>query len=123
KPAIALCVIKNEFPPLAVSFASALQYALYFEGRDLCDDEAYRHLLDDYPIPAELFYKKLHSEEYREKAHYEFALCKQLEVSGFPAVLLQITEKKLYVLANGYTDYVNLRARLENVLKESGISG
>jgi putative protein-disulfide isomerase len=122
KPAIALCVIRDEHPRLAVSFASALQYTLHFEGRDLCDDEAYRHLLDEYQIPAELFYKKLHSAEYREKAYYEFALCKQLKVSGFPAVFLQITEKKLYVLANGYTDYVTLKTRLENVLKESGIS-
>jgi putative protein-disulfide isomerase len=115
-------VIRDEHPRLAVSFASALQYTLHFEGRDLCDDEAYRHLLDEYQIPAELFYKKLHSAEYREKAYYEFALCKQLKVSGFPAVFLQITEKKLHVLANGYTDYVTLKTRLENVLKESGIS-
>ena len=60
--------------------------------------------------------------EYRKKAYYEFALCKQLKVTGYPAVFLQITERKLYVLANGYTDDNTLKTRLENVLKESGIS-
>lgn len=123
KPAMALCVIKDAHPGLALSFACSLQYALHFEGRDLCDDEAYRHLLDDYQMPAEVFYTKLHSTEYREKAYYEFALCKQLKVTGFPAVFLQITESRLYVLANGYADYDTLKTRLENILKEAGNPG
>ncbi|HTN07073.1 DsbA family protein [Agriterribacter sp.] len=120
KPAIALCIIKDEQPRLAVPFASALQYALHFEGRDLCDDEAYRHLLNSYQIYPELFYKKLHSAEYREKAYYEFALCKQLKVTGFPAVFLQITGNQFYAIAKGYTDYNTLKTRIENVLKETG---
>ena len=119
KPAIALCIIKDELPHLAVSFASALQYALHFEGRDLCDDEAYPKLLNEYPISSELFYERLHSEEYREKAYYEFALCKQLKVAGFPAVFLQIADNQFYAIARGYTDYNTLRAEVENVLKET----
>jgi putative protein-disulfide isomerase len=121
KPAIALCVVKDTHPGLALSFASALQYALHFEGRDLCDDEAYRHLLDEYQIPAAVFYEKLHSMEYREKAYYEFALCKQLKVTGFPAVFLQVANNRFYAVAKGYTDYNTLKSRIENVLKETGI--
>ena len=48
KPAIALCIFKEYFPDLAVQMASDLQYALNYEGRDLTDDEAYRHLLYQY---------------------------------------------------------------------------
>ncbi|MES1224842.1 MAG: DsbA family protein, partial [Bacteroidota bacterium] len=61
KSAIALCVFKDYYPEQQVAFASDLQYALNYEGRDLCDDEAYRHLLEKYNIPAEDFYHKLHS--------------------------------------------------------------
>src|SRR5438270_708258 len=78
KPAIALCILKEYFPDKAVLLASEIQYALNFEGRDLTDDEAYRHLLIKYQISEEEFYRKLRSEEYREKAYYEFALVKQL---------------------------------------------
>jgi putative protein-disulfide isomerase len=46
KPAIALCIFKEYFPEQQVSFASDMQYALQYEGRDLTDDEAYRHLLE-----------------------------------------------------------------------------
>ncbi|HLK28290.1 MAG TPA: DsbA family protein [Puia sp.] len=118
KPAIALCVFKEYYPELQVQFASDLQYALKLEGRDLCDDEAYRHLLAKYNIPAEEFYVKLHSSEYKEKAYQEFALVKQLQITGFPALLLQANESKFYLLAKGFTDYETLKARIENVLKE-----
>jgi putative protein-disulfide isomerase len=118
KPAVALCIFKEYHPGNAVAMAADLQYALHYEGRDLTDDEAYRHLLHQYNIPEDDFYAKLHSEEYREKAYYEFALVKQLQVKGFPCVLLQVTDSKFYLLTNGYTDYETLKARIEKVLAE-----
>ena len=105
KPAIALSIFKELFPHQQVSFASDLQYSLHFEGRDLTDHEAYRHLLEKYNIPVDDFYSKLASEEYRDKAYYEFQLCKQLQVTGYPQVLMQLTESKFHLLAKGYTDY------------------
>ena len=119
KPAIALCVFKEYFSDLQVSFASDMQYALHFEGRDLTDNESYRLLLEKYNIPAEEFYEKLEEEEYREQAHYEFALCKQLNVTGFPAVFLQLNETKFYQVAQGYTPFESLDERIKNVLKEN----
>ena len=59
KPAIALCILKELQPNKQVEFAADLQYALNYEGRDLDDDEAYRHLLKKYTIDPEDFYSKL----------------------------------------------------------------
>lgn len=118
KSAIALCIFKELFPDQQVFFAADLQYSLHHEGRDLTDDEAYRHLLEKYDIDADDFYKKLHSEEYKEKALYEFSLCKQLQVTGFPGVLLQVEEMKFYLVARGYTSYENVKARIDNIITE-----
>ena len=118
KPAIALCIVKEYYPHLQLAFASELQYALNYEGRDLDDEEAYRHLLEKYSIQPEVFYEKLKSELYKEMAYYEFALCKQLQVNGFPALLLQMNESKFYLLAKGYTPYEELEGRIKNVLSE-----
>jgi putative protein-disulfide isomerase len=118
KSAIALCIFKELEPDKQVQFASDLQYALNYEGRDLTDDEAYRHLLKKYNLPEEDFYTKLHSEAYKQKAYYEFQLCKQLQVTGFPCLLIQTAETKFYLLAKGFTSYDNVNARIENVLKE-----
>lgn len=120
KPAIAMCIFKEYHPGRQVQFASDLQYALHYEGRDLTDDEAYRHLLIQYGLNEEDFYQKLHNEAYKDKARYEFALCNQLQVTGFPAVLLQVNESKFYLLARGFCDYETLKQRIINVQKETG---
>jgi putative protein-disulfide isomerase len=117
-PAVALCILKEYLPGQAVPIAGDIQYALNFEGRDLTDKEAYRHLLEKYDIPQESFYQKLESEEYREKAYYEIALVKQLQVKGFPSVLLQVSDSKFYLIAQGYTDGQTVKARLDKVLGE-----
>jgi len=116
KPAIAMCIFKEFYPERAVEFAADLQYALNFEGRDLTDNEAYRHLLEKYSIQPELFYERLDSEEYKEKAYYEFSLMKQLRVEGYPCVFIQTSELKFHMVARGFTDYEILKQRIENVL-------
>ena len=122
KPAIALCVFKEYFPEMQVPFASDLQFALHYEGRDLCDDEAYRHLVSKYRLPQDEFYNRLRSDEYKQKAYYDFALVKQLQVTGFPTVLLQASESKFYLIARGYTDYNRLVENVERCLNEINIS-
>ncbi len=121
KPAIALCIFREYFPDLQVNFATDLQYALHFEGRDLTDDEAYRLILEKYNFPAEDFYEKLYDELYKEEAAYEFALCKQLQVTGFPALFLQTSETRFNLLARGYTDFDTVNDRIKNCLKENSI--
>lgn len=119
KPAIALCIFKEYYPNKQAAFASDLQYALHFEGRDLTDNAAYIHLLEKYNIPEEVFFEKLINETYEDKAKYEFALCKQLQVTGYPCVLLQINDSKFYLVSKGFSTYNDVKQRIENVLKEN----
>lgn len=118
KPAIALCIFKEFYPERQIEFATDLQYALHFEGRDLCDDEAYLHLLEKYSIQEEVFYSRLKSEEYKEMAYYEFDLCKQLQVTGYPAVFIQVNEAKFHLVSRGYTAFNDLKERIYGVLNE-----
>ena len=117
KPAIALCIFKEIYPERQVQFATDLQYSLHYEGRDLTDNEAYRHLLEKYGMDETDFYQKLKSEDYRAKAYEEFNLCKQLQVQGFPQVFIQISENKIYLVAQGYTPYEELESRVNQVLE------
>jgi putative protein-disulfide isomerase len=119
KPAIALCIFKEHYPEQQLNFASDLQYALNYEGRDLDDDEAYRHLIEKYNLPETEFYSKLKAEDYKEKAYYEFALCKQLSVDSFPQVLLQLNETRFFLIAKGFTAYEDVKQRLENILAKN----
>lgn len=119
--AIAMSIFIELQPELTISFASDLQYALHFEGRDLTDKEAYRHLLEKYQINEDDFYSKLTSEVYKEKANYDFALVQQLRVNGFPTVFLQLEESKLYMIARGYSDLESVENRINKILAENNI--
>ena len=116
KPAIAHCIFKEYYPLRAVEIATDIQMALCFEGRDLTDDESYRHLVEKYSIHPEVFFEKLYSEEYKESAYYEFNLVKQLKVNGFPCVFIQTGELKFHMVSKGYTDYTTLNERIKTVL-------
>jgi putative protein-disulfide isomerase len=116
KPAIAMCVFKELRDNLQVEFAADLQYSHHYEGRDLTDDEAYRHLLEKYKLDAADFYSKLNSEEYEDKARYEFSLVKQLQVTGFPTVLIQVSDSRFFLVARGFTQYDTLKSNIEKVL-------
>jgi putative protein-disulfide isomerase len=112
KPAIALAVFRSIHPHRQLEWAADLQFSLFWEGRDLTDDEAYRHLLEKYALADDVFYEKLHNPYYRQLAYEDFATCKKLQVTGYPCVLLQHSEVSFSLLARGFTDAVTLQARL-----------
>ncbi len=118
KPAIALCIFKEYYPQRAVEFAADLQYSLHYEGRDLTDNEAYRHLLEKYGINEEAFFEKLSNEAYKEMAHYEFSLVKQLKVDGYPCVFIQTGDTTFHMVARGYTEEATLLNRIDELLKK-----
>lgn len=115
-PAVALCIFREHYPNLEVMIASDIQKALFEEGRDLTDPEAYRHLIEKYPVEEEDFFSKLSSEVYKEKAQYDFALTRQLRVEGFPTVFIQVSELKFYMVGKGFTSYDDLKRNIESVL-------
>lgn len=118
-PAMALCLLKAAQPKSAVQFASAIQNLHMQEGKDLSDGESYRSLAESQHLDADDFIRKLGEEEWQEEARYEFALVRQLGISGFPAVLLQTAADKFYLIAKGFTPYEDLSARVERVLAEA----
>jgi putative protein-disulfide isomerase len=119
--AIAMAIFRELYPDQTIAFASDLQYSLYEEGRDLTDKEAYRHLLEKYSIDAEVFYQKLGSDAYKEKAYYDFSLIKQLRVNGFPTVFLQLDESKLYMISRGFSTLDDVEQRMNKIMAENNI--
>lgn len=118
KPAIALAVFKSFFPEQAVLFAAAIQKAKYTDGVDLSVDESYLPIIEKYGIATADFLQKLNSEEFKKAAYYEFALAKQLQVSGYPAAFIKVDDRNFHMIAKGYADYETMELRISNVLKE-----
>lgn len=118
KPAIALSIFKTYQPEKAVLFAHALQSAIYHDGIDLNQFESYTSLVEQFNLPAEEFIAKMQTEEFKQAAYYDFALARQLQVSGYPAAFIKTRENNFYMIAKGYADLETMKLRIENVLKE-----
>lgn len=111
KPAMALAFVKDWNFELALPFAADLQNALFAEGRDLTDDEAYRHLVEKYNIPEDSFFAALHEVQYREKAQADFDIVAQFNFSTLPVLIAALGMDKYFVLTNGYIDFAELKSR------------
>lgn len=118
KPSIALSVFKSYLPNKAILFAHALQKAIYADGIDLEQDENYLHLIQPFDIPKDQFLEKLKSEDFKQAAYYDFALAKQLQVTGYPAAFIKVGDSNFYMIAKGYASLETMQLRITNVLKE-----
>jgi len=117
-PAIGLAVLKSHLPDQAVHLAHELQNCIYFDGKGPSDPEVYRFIAVNHGVDPDLVEKQLQEESFKQAAYYEFALSRQLQVSGYPAAFIQTTDSKFYMIARGYADYETMELRINNVLKE-----
>lgn len=118
KPAIALSVFKTYYPAKAILFAHDIQNCINFDGKEPNDEEMYRYLAVNFGIDPDAFIHKMHEEEFKQAAYYDFALAKQLQVSGYPAAFIQSADNNFYMIAKGFTRLEDLEARIEKVWKE-----
>jgi putative protein-disulfide isomerase len=127
-PAIALCLLKAAQPiPYdnvqggAVYFAGEIQKLHMVGGKDLSDPESYRQLALEAGCDWNDFLAKMQSEEWIEAARYEFSLVRQLGISSFPAVVMQVSEDRFFLIGKGYTAFEELERRFLNVLEEANM--
>lgn len=118
KPAIALSVFKIYYPDKAILFAHDIQNCINFDGREPNDEEMYRYLAVNFGIDPDEFIHRMHEEEFKQSAFYDFALAKQLQVSGYPAAFIQSADNHFYMIAKGFTPLQDLEARIEKVWGE-----
>lgn len=116
KPAMAMCIFKEYLLLRQVEFANDLSFALFSEGRDLGDEEAYRHLLEKYDLPVEEFYSKLRSGQYKQEAYEEFQTVKQLGITGYPSLLVQLKPEKIVHLTGSYISYTEIAKIIQETI-------
>ncbi|MCX2741306.1 DsbA family protein [Pontibacter anaerobius] len=121
-PAVAMAILKEQFPGQQVPLAAAIQEQHFVEGKDLNEVETYLPVVHAFGADEADFRKKFESKEYLEKAQQEFELVENWGINGFPAIICQVKEK-LYLVARGYQPYEQLTATLERVQQEASATG
>ena len=105
-------------PARTVAFAHATQQALFRDGLDLNQAATYAPLLAPFGVDAAKFEQRWAAPETAQAAQQEFAAVARIGVQGFPTAVVRIGEQG-YVLARGYQPYKQLRAGLEQLLREA----
>lgn len=117
-PAVALSTFKKHQPDKALTFAHQLQKKLFVDALEIDDKALYQSLATEFDLDETAFYQDMQLPEAMEAARYEFALAKQLQVTGYPQLLVQTDETHFYLIARGYTDFETLDERVGKVLAE-----
>ncbi|NJK84454.1 MAG: hypothetical protein HC912_12365 [Saprospiraceae bacterium] len=106
-PAIALSIFKSVQPKQSLAFAARLQKAIYYDGIEPENLEAYGALAQEFGLDADDFVAKMQLSDYADAAQADFATSAQLQVSGFPTIFLA-HEDQLVLFGRGYTPMQHL---------------
>lgn len=116
KPSVALCVYKSFTSERAVEYGHAIQISFYKEGKDLNQDVLYADLATDFGIDREAFLNRMKDPVYLNQAHLEFKRAADLNVTGFPTLLLKQTNNYAKI-TEGYATYESIEKQLQKQLK------
>ncbi len=116
KPSVAMSVFKHALPAKAVEFSGVLQRAIYVDGIDLQDDNAYPALVKPFGLDGNKFVEDMNSAEMKEFTWSEFAVVNQLGVRGFPTVFYRKGDQ-LTQLSRGFRDLESMKVLVERLLE------
>ena len=116
-PAMAMAIVKEQFPKKAMLFAHTLLNAFYKDGINPSEIVAYLPYVTSLGISETDFLFRMQQPIYRKKALQEFDYFQQMQLGGFPSVIVTVGDEH-FLLAKGYTHPDDLEARYQNVLKE-----
>ena len=118
-PSRALMVFK-QLDPLerGAAFAHAIQRAFFAEGQDLNEVSTYTALAREFGLDEDEFRRWWDNDASRQATQHEFEVVSRLGVQGFPTLIFAQGSQG-YVLARGYQPYAELKAGLEQLLRDN----
>lgn len=112
-PSIALTLFKQMKKEDAFDFAATLQKAVYYDGIQVTDYNAYGPYAEKYGINPDEFVEKMQSEEAHKATQIEFHETNEAGIQGFPTLLATIDDE-VFLLARGFTPF----DKLDNVFEK-----
>jgi len=106
-PAIALSVLKNLDPKNSIRFASELQKAIYYDGIEPENLEAYGQIAFKFGLDAKSFVLKMKDPLNKKLAEDDFKKSDELNVSGFPTIFIEINGT-YHKIGSGYMSFNEL---------------
>lgn len=114
-PTIALCIVREKYPEKELAFAATLLNAVYFDGIDPVDINAYVAYASEYGIDAEEFLTKMNNPFYEQMAINEFNTFRNSKYSGMPSIVVFKNDVEIPI-SKGYIGYDDLKVKLDQFI-------
>lgn len=114
-PTMALCIVTEAYPEKELEFAALLLKAVYFDGINPVDINAYVPYVEKYGIQKQSFLEKMNSKEYEQKAIEEFKTFSKSSYSGMPSITV-VKDNIEIPISRGFINYQQLDKRLKQFL-------
>jgi putative protein-disulfide isomerase len=111
-PAIAVTLLRELDAPATLGYFTTVQHAFYAEGRDVTDFDVLADLTTSFGIDRQAFRERLESDEAKKMAWADFSRSRNWGIGGFPALLGDLEDDQLALLARGWTKASLIRTRI-----------
>ncbi len=113
--AVAVALIREMDEPSTLDYFITVQHAFYVDGRDVTDFDVLTDLTGDLDVDREAFRERLESDEAKKMAWGDFSRSRNWGIGGFPALIGDLADGQLALLARGWTEAGLIRARINSV--------
>lgn len=116
-PSAAMVYVKHRYPAIDLpAFLLALQRGFFIDGLAPSAAELYERAARKMAIPVEGFFAGIASEGNLAQTHAEFDFVRSLDVTGFPALVLQQHDGTRHPVQQGYASYERVASLLDRLL-------
>lgn len=113
--AVAVVTMRDLHELGTLGYFTDIQRAFYAEGRDVTDFDVLADLVTAYPVDQKVFRSRLESQAAKQSAWADFGRARNWGISGFPALVGELTGDRLALLARGWTRADVIRSRIASI--------
>ena len=113
--AVAVAMIRGMDEPSTLGYFTTVQHAFYADGRDVTDFDVLTDLTSDLDVDRHAFREQLESDEAKKMAWGDFSRSRNWGIGGFPALIGDLADGQLALLASGWTEASVIRKRISSV--------
>lgn len=115
-PSRAVLVVRKLKPEMEFDFFKAIQKVFYFENKNMHLAGSYHEVLKDMEIDIQAFDELFASEELEALVKLDFARARQLGVSSFPTLLIQVGDS-INLVARGFASKEEMISAIDRILE------
>ena len=113
--AIAVTQARAMEPETTLEYFTTVQHGFYAEGLDITDFEVLAGLATRVGFDEGAFRSRLETEDAKKAAWADFTRSRSWGIGGFPALIGELADDKLALLARGWTESDLIRKRIASL--------